>query len=140
MVFIRAPSIERTGPHVETLLTHDGAPVLVREGSILAATFHPEMTEDDRSGLAAQVLGQRERVRARLAGVRHLLPVTSGKGGVGKSFIAACLAAALADCDWKVGLLDADLNGASTRRLLGVRPGGLKTTPSSRPRVTVASS
>jgi pyridoxal 5'-phosphate synthase pdxT subunit len=48
MVFIRAPRITRTGPHVETLATRDGFPVLVREGHLLAATFHPELSSDPR--------------------------------------------------------------------------------------------
>jgi pyridoxal 5'-phosphate synthase pdxT subunit len=48
MVFIRAPRITRTGPHVETLATRDGFPVLVREGNLLAATFHPELSSDTR--------------------------------------------------------------------------------------------
>ena len=48
MVFIRAPRITRTGPHVETLATRDGFPVLVREGHLLAATFHPELSSDSR--------------------------------------------------------------------------------------------
>ena len=48
MVFIRAPRITRTGPHVETLATRDGFPVLVREGHLLAATFHPELGHDLR--------------------------------------------------------------------------------------------
>ena len=48
MVFIRAPRITRTGPHVETLATRDGFPTLVREGHLLAATFHPELSSDPR--------------------------------------------------------------------------------------------
>jgi pyridoxal 5'-phosphate synthase pdxT subunit len=48
MVFIRAPRITRTGPHVETLATRDDFPVLVREGNLLAATFHPELSSDTR--------------------------------------------------------------------------------------------
>ena len=47
-VFIRAPVIERTGDDVEVLARCDGAPVLVRERHLLAATFHPEMTPDAR--------------------------------------------------------------------------------------------
>jgi 5'-phosphate synthase pdxT subunit len=47
-VFIRAPKIERVGPAVEVLATLDGEPVLVRVSNVLAATFHPELTEDDR--------------------------------------------------------------------------------------------
>lgn len=48
MVFIRAPRITRTGPEVETLATRDGFPVLVRQGHLLAATFHPELSHDTR--------------------------------------------------------------------------------------------
>jgi pyridoxal 5'-phosphate synthase pdxT subunit len=47
-VFIRAPRIRRVGPNVETLATLAGEPVLVRRGNIVAATFHPELTEDER--------------------------------------------------------------------------------------------
>jgi pyridoxal 5'-phosphate synthase pdxT subunit len=48
MVFIRAPRITHTGPNVETLAARDGFPVLVREGHLLAATFHPELSTDPR--------------------------------------------------------------------------------------------
>jgi 5'-phosphate synthase pdxT subunit len=46
MVFIRAPIIERAGPEVRVLATSEGKPVLVRQGHILIATFHPELTSD----------------------------------------------------------------------------------------------
>jgi pyridoxal 5'-phosphate synthase pdxT subunit len=48
MVFIRAPRIVETGPEVEILARRDGFPVLVRQGRILAATFHPELSIDRR--------------------------------------------------------------------------------------------
>ncbi len=48
VVFIRAPKVERTGPGVEVLARHDGVPVLARHGSVLVASFHPELTDDDR--------------------------------------------------------------------------------------------
>jgi len=48
MVFIRAPRITRTGKAVETLATRVEDPVLVREGHLLAATFHPELGHDTR--------------------------------------------------------------------------------------------
>jgi 5'-phosphate synthase pdxT subunit len=47
-VFIRAPRIRRVGESVEVLATLRGEPVLVRAGSVVAATFHPELTEDAR--------------------------------------------------------------------------------------------
>ncbi len=46
MVFIRAPIIERVGPGIEILAEDAGRPVLVRQGRLLAATFHPELTFD----------------------------------------------------------------------------------------------
>ncbi len=48
MVFIRAPRIIRTGKDVEVLASESGDPVLVRQGKIMAATFHPELSVDVR--------------------------------------------------------------------------------------------
>jgi len=47
-VFIRAPRLAETGPDVEVLGRLRGEPVLVRQGRVLAASFHPELTEDTR--------------------------------------------------------------------------------------------
>jgi pyridoxal 5'-phosphate synthase pdxT subunit len=47
-VFIRAPRLEEAGPDVEVLGRLRGEPVLVREGRVLAASFHPELTDDTR--------------------------------------------------------------------------------------------
>ncbi|MGA2072712.1 MAG: pyridoxal 5'-phosphate synthase glutaminase subunit PdxT [Terriglobia bacterium] len=47
MVFIRAPIIRRVGEAVRVLGRCDGLPVLVEQGNVLAATFHPELTEDE---------------------------------------------------------------------------------------------
>lgn len=46
MVFIRAPLIEKTGAGVEVLAERAGKPVLVRQGKVMASTFHPELTSD----------------------------------------------------------------------------------------------
>lgn len=46
MVFIRAPRIRRLGPRVASLASHRGECVVAREGSVLVATFHPELTDD----------------------------------------------------------------------------------------------
>jgi len=48
MVFIRAPRIERVGKGVQVLAERENHPVLVKEGRILAATFHPELSNDSR--------------------------------------------------------------------------------------------
>ncbi|HEV8603006.1 MAG TPA: pyridoxal 5'-phosphate synthase glutaminase subunit PdxT [Gaiellaceae bacterium] len=47
-VFIRAPRVKRAGDDVEVLAELDGEPVLLRQGRLLVATFHPELTDDTR--------------------------------------------------------------------------------------------
>jgi 5'-phosphate synthase pdxT subunit len=54
MVFIRAPRISRVGPGVEVLATEGDDPVVVRQGNVMAATFHPELSSD--SGIHAEFL------------------------------------------------------------------------------------
>ena len=48
MVYIRAPRITAMGPDVEVLAEREGSPTLVRQGHLLAATFHPELSTDPR--------------------------------------------------------------------------------------------
>jgi len=48
MVFIRAPKIERVGPGVQVIATEGADPVAVRQGRVMAATFHPELSADPR--------------------------------------------------------------------------------------------
>jgi 5'-phosphate synthase pdxT subunit len=47
-VFIRAPLIDEIGPETTVLATHEGRPVTVRDGSVVATSFHPELTDDSR--------------------------------------------------------------------------------------------
>ncbi len=47
-VFIRAPRVREAGPDVEVLAELDGEPVLLRDGRVLVAAFHPELTDDPR--------------------------------------------------------------------------------------------
>ncbi len=82
-------------------------------------TYH-QLTDPDRSGLADQIGAQRKRVAERLAGVRRIVAVMSGKGGVGKSYVTAHLARGFARAGRSVGVLDADLNGPTIPRLLQV--------------------
>jgi ATP-binding protein involved in chromosome partitioning len=69
----------------------------------------------------AMVQAQDEEIREKLKGFKNKLLVMSGKGGVGKSTIAAYLAAGLAKRGFKVGLMDVDLHGPSIPRLLGLK-------------------
>jgi 5'-phosphate synthase pdxT subunit len=47
-VFIRAPKVVAVGPNVEVLAEHDGVPVVARQGRVMVASFHPELTADAR--------------------------------------------------------------------------------------------
>jgi pyridoxal 5'-phosphate synthase pdxT subunit len=62
-VFIRAPWIERHGGDVEVLASWEGHPVAIRDGNVLACSFHPELTDDSRvhALLMAMATGARER-------------------------------------------------------------------------------
>ena len=80
-----------------------------------------DIAGDGGSDIVGQVEAQQKRLGARLAEVKSVVAVVSGKGGVGKSSITANLAGAFALAGARVGVLDADLNGPSMATLLGVR-------------------
>ncbi|MFQ5568841.1 MAG: Mrp/NBP35 family ATP-binding protein [Rhodothermales bacterium] len=83
-------------------------------------TYH-DIPSDGGSDIVAQVTEQANRLRARMASIRHIVAIMSGKGGVGKSSVTVNLASALALQGETVGILDADINGASIARMTGVR-------------------
>jgi 5'-phosphate synthase pdxT subunit len=67
VVFIRAPKVERVGEGVSVLAQHRGVPVLARQGTVLVASFHPELTDDLRlHGLFVSF-------------VHHVLSATAGR-------------------------------------------------------------
>lgn len=79
-----------------------------------------EVTGEDASRLGEQVARQRRRVEERLAEIRRVVAVVSGKGGVGKSHVTAALALGSAPkFGGRVGVLDADLEGPTVATLLG---------------------
>lgn len=80
-----------------------------------------ELGGDDASDLPGQIRRQLERVARRMESVGRVVAVMSGKGGVGKSLVAAAIAVGLRRAGGSVGLLDADLNGPTAARMLGVR-------------------
>jgi ATP-binding protein involved in chromosome partitioning len=81
---------------------------------------------DGGSNIVGQVVVQQARLAARMASIRATVAVVSGKGGVGKSSVTANLAAALAARGLAIGVLDADLNGPSMAKMLGVRGQALR--------------
>lgn len=90
-------------------------------GPVSFRTYH-EVRGDDRSALGAQVAAQHARVRERLRDVARVVAVMSGKGGVGKSWVAAAIAlAAAARRGTRVGVVDADLKSPTAAKLLEAR-------------------
>jgi ATP-binding protein involved in chromosome partitioning len=79
----------------------------------------------------AMMQAQDEEIKEKLRGFKNKLLVMSGKGGVGKSTIAAYLAAGLANRGFQVGLMDVDLHGPSIPRLLGLK-GNIQASASSK--------
>jgi ATP-binding protein involved in chromosome partitioning len=82
---------------------------------------YKDIAGDGGSNIVGQVEAQQAKLQANLAGVRAIVAVVSGKGGVGKSSVTAGLACAFALDGARVGVLDADLNGPTMAKMLGVR-------------------
>ena len=80
-----------------------------------------DIVGDGGSRIIEQVVEQRARITDGLAGVRHLVAVGSGKGGVGKSTLTLQLAAALRARGLRIAILDADFNGPTQARMAGVQ-------------------
>ena len=80
-----------------------------------------EIVGDGGSRILEQVAEQRARITDGLAGVRHLVAVGSGKGGVGKSTLTLQLANVLRARGLRIAILDADFNGPSQARMAGVQ-------------------
>lgn len=77
--------------------------------------------DSEKASPLEDALEARQRVHEALSRVARIVPVASGKGGVGKSAVAVNLAVALAQRGERVGLLDADLQGPSVAQMLGLR-------------------
>ncbi len=85
-------------------------------------SYH-DIAGDGGSRVLEQVAGQRARIADGLAGVRHMVAVGSGKGGVGKSTLTLQLAGALRARGLRIAIVDADFNGPSQARMAGVQDG-----------------
>jgi len=95
----------------------------VRRGEAprLSMKGYHDIVGDGGSRVLEQVAEQRTRITEGLAGVRHLVAVGSGKGGVGKSTLTLHLAGALRARGLRIAILDADFNGPSQARMAGVQ-------------------
>ena len=82
---------------------------------------YSQIEGDGGSGVAGQIADLEAAIARRMDGIRHVVAVGSGKGGVGKSTLTRQLGAVLAAAGKRVGILDADLNGPSQAMLNGVR-------------------
>ncbi len=89
-------------------------------------TYRDLAGQGDDSHVVEQLAQHAARLAARLASVRHVAAVMSGKGGVGKSSLTANLAAALAMQGKCVGVVDADINGPTLAKMLGARKQSLQ--------------
>ncbi len=83
-------------------------------------SYH-DIAGDGGSDVAAQVGAQQRQLQQRLADIGHVVAVMSGKGGVGKSTFTVNLADVLARQGQAIGILDADIHGASIPKMTGVR-------------------
>jgi len=80
-----------------------------------------EMTNEQMEKKKAMMQAQDEVIKEQLKGFKNKILVMSGKGGVGKSTVAAYLAVGLAKKGFQVGLMDVDLHGPSIPRMLGLK-------------------
>ena len=87
-----------------------------------------ELPSDAGSNIIGQVTAQANRLQQRLASVKHTVAIMSGKGGVGKSSLTANLATALTLNGNAVGVVDADINGPTLAKMMGVRNATLEYT------------
>lgn len=90
---------------------------------------YKELPGDAGSNIMGQVTAQANRLQKRLASVKHTVAIMSGKGGVGKSSLTANLATALTLKGNIVGVVDADINGPTLAKMMGVRNATLEYTP-----------
>ncbi len=82
---------------------------------------YKELPADAGSNIVGQVTAQTNRVIKRLASVQRTVAIMSGKGGVGKSAVTANIATALTLAGQTVGIVDADINGPTIAKMMGVR-------------------
>lgn len=87
---------------------------------------YEELPDDAGSNIVGQVHAQVNRVSKRLISVKNTVAIMSGKGGVGKSAVSANIASTLTLSGFAVGVVDADINGPTIAKMMGVRKATLE--------------
>ncbi len=108
-----------SGPEHLLFTSQAQAAVISPQGKTMRT--YSQIQGDGGSDVAEQITELEAAIARRMAGIRHVVAVGSGKGGVGKSTLTRQLGAVLAAAGKRVGILDADLNGPSQAMLNGVR-------------------
>jgi ATP-binding protein involved in chromosome partitioning len=116
-------AIADSGVSFTIVLTTPACPLkeLIRKQCIDAIHTHIDKTINITVHFTSHTTSKRTDAKALLPGVKNIIAVVSGKGGVGKSTVAANLALALAQHNAKIGLMDADIYGPSVPIMFGVR-------------------
>ncbi len=99
----------------------DGVSAVSAVATAHSAGAAPSPTGGHANPLGVRKKPQIEQAAMAMAGVKHVIAIASGKGGVGKSTVAANLAVAMAAAGYKTGLLDADIYGPSLPTLFGLK-------------------
>lgn len=108
-------------PLQDTLIEEATAAIHKLDGNLQVKIRREEMTEEEKRQIFGRQAGEPEKPLAeRLNDIEHVIAVMSGKGGVGKSSVAAQLAVALRRQGKRVGILDADITGPSIPKMFGL--------------------
>ena len=109
-------------PLQDSMIASAKAAIAELDGNLQVVIRRVEMTQEEKQQLLGQQSsGEQEKpVAERMNDIKHIVAVMSGKGGVGKSSVAAQLAVALRRQGKRVGVLDADITGPSIPRMFGL--------------------
>jgi ATP-binding protein involved in chromosome partitioning len=106
-------------PEVPRQIQRDVEAALTRQDGIGRVNIEMTAQQPPQQGQMPMAGGGAAPMRPQIAGVKHIVAVGSGKGGVGKSTVAVNLACALASLGQKIGVMDADIYGPSVPKMMG---------------------